>query len=268
MTGTNAMDTERAATITIDRTSVRVSRIVLGTGSLHHLFAASARTALLWAAVDAGITHFDTAPYYGDGLGEESLGALPPALRTRIGVTTKIGLYPRRGTVRSSMTLWARRILNKAMRRDGSPIADLSLARSRASLDESLRRLRRDRVEFLLLHEPVLSAIPHDALAAWLDEERRAGRIGAVGVAGERERVEPFLAAGSPLAQVVQTRDTCRAQEASFVERHGRALQFTYGYFSGGGSGFAEALARNRTGAILFSTRRTERLKEAAACLQ
>jgi aryl-alcohol dehydrogenase-like predicted oxidoreductase len=264
----NAMEPRSRATVTIDRTSLEVSRIVLGTGSLHHLFSGSARTALLSAAVDAGVTHFDTAPYYGDGLGEASIGALAPGLRARIGVTTKIGLYPRQGPVGNSLVLWARRILGKALRRDGSPRADLSLARSRASLESSLRTLRRERIEFLLLHEPVLAEIPHEALAAWLADEVRAGRVGAVGVAGERARVEPFVAQGSPLAQVVQTRDTCSRREADFLAAHGRTLQFTYGYFSGGGSSFAEALERNAHGAIIFSTRRMERLQEVARCLR
>ena len=50
---------------TIDQTDLQVSQIALGTGSLHHLSSSAARQALLLAAFDAGITHFDTSCFDG-----------------------------------------------------------------------------------------------------------------------------------------------------------------------------------------------------------
>lgn len=253
----------------IDRTSIRVSRLVLGTGSLHRSFLKSARLRLLHTAADMGITHFDTAPYYGDGLAEETLGAMDAGIRARTTLTTKVGLYPRLGPVRSSLRLWARRLIGRAVSRDASPMADFSLATSRASLDDSLRRLRRDHVDFLLLHEPLLGSVPHEPLVAWLAEECRSGRIGAFGIAGEQARLRPFLELQSPLSQVVQTRDSLKGYEASFLESFNRQMQFTYGYFSArGGVSFADALARNGTGAVIFSTQSTARLREASTCLR
>jgi len=52
-------------------------------------------TATVRAAVEAGITEYDTAPLYGFGSSEERLGAalaaLPAAARASIHVTTKVG---------------------------------------------------------------------------------------------------------------------------------------------------------------------------------
>ena len=62
-------------------TSLLTSRLGMGTAALHHLSTERARQSLLAAALYAGITHFDTAPMYGEGLAERSLGQF---LRGRI----------------------------------------------------------------------------------------------------------------------------------------------------------------------------------------
>jgi aryl-alcohol dehydrogenase-like predicted oxidoreductase len=60
--------------IVIPRTSLKSSRLVFGTLSLHRLAAANARSRLLSIAYDKGITHFDTARMFGDGIAERALG--------------------------------------------------------------------------------------------------------------------------------------------------------------------------------------------------
>ena len=51
-----------------------VSRLGLGLGSVHRINSARGRLELVRAAIDLGITHFDTARLYGDGLAERVLG--------------------------------------------------------------------------------------------------------------------------------------------------------------------------------------------------
>jgi aryl-alcohol dehydrogenase-like predicted oxidoreductase len=201
--------------VKIDRTDLEIPRLVFGTGSLHRLFRRSRRLGLLSAALDAGITHFDTAPYYGEGLAELDLGAAGRCFVSRTTLTTKIGLYPKAGPVSSSLRLWARRLIGRTLRRDLSPTSDYSLGAARASLEQSLRRTKRERVDVLLLHEPAIEDVPEQALLAWLDQCRAAGMIGAWGLAGVAERLRPFLESESALAQVLQTSCTIFADRCS-----------------------------------------------------
>jgi L-galactose dehydrogenase/L-glyceraldehyde 3-phosphate reductase len=95
-------------------------------------------------ALDAGITYFDTAPSYGDGASETNLGRVLAELRAhaRVVVGTKV-MLPADGL------------------RDPRRAA-------RESLEASLRRLGRDHVDVLYLHnvieEETARAEIHDAL--------------------------------------------------------------------------------------------------------
>jgi|LauGreDrversion4_2_1035121.scaffolds.fasta_scaffold174324_2 aryl-alcohol dehydrogenase-like predicted oxidoreductase len=252
--------------VKIDRTDLEVPRLVFGTGSLHRLFQRSRRLGLLSAALDAGITHFDTAPYYGEGLAELDLGAAGRDFVSRTTLTTKFGLYPKASPVRSSLRLWARRLVGRTLCRELSSTADYTLGAARASLEQSLRRTKRERIDVLLLHEPAIEDVPEQALLAWLSHCRTTGMIGAWGLAGVAERLRPFLASGSALAQVLQTRDTVIGKQANFLSDFDRPMQFTYGYFAAGAS-FIQAFDRNPTGAIVFSTSRQVRIRQAAEAI-
>lgn len=255
--------------ILIPETDIRVSRVAFGTASLHHLFSAAGRQGLLQAAADAGITHFDTSPYYGYGLAETDLGRFIAGRRAALTLATKVGLYPWGYPNAHAVGVWARKALGKLAPQLSRPVVDWQVARARASLDGSLRRLGTDYVDFLLLHEPEPGLMETDEMLDWLAAEQAAGRIRAWGLAGIASRVAPFVQARHPLAGVVQTQDSLAERQADFMANSGRALQLTYGYLSacrsGAGGPTAEeimrrALARNQTGAVLVSTRRVERI--------
>lgn len=83
------------------------------------------------AAIDHGITHFDTAPIYGWGASEVNLGATLKALRAEVLVTSKVNVTPeflQTGDLRSCII---------------------------RSAKATLSRLQRDHLDFLLLHNPV-----------------------------------------------------------------------------------------------------------------
>src|SRR5688500_10777169 len=86
------------------------------------------------AALDTGITCFDTAPSYGNGHAEELLGEVIDGRRDDVTLVTKGGL------------VWNER--SEVLRHDGS------LRHLEAVLDDSLRRLRTDRVDLFLIHWP------------------------------------------------------------------------------------------------------------------
>src|SRR5262245_3058402 len=90
--------------------SLAVSRLAFGTASLHHV-GARERARLIGIAVDLGISHFDTSPYYGNGIGESALAALD----RHISVATKVGLYPPGGAHGSRLRLYANRALGRIL---------------------------------------------------------------------------------------------------------------------------------------------------------
>ena len=54
--------------ITIEGTDLKTSKIGFGTASLHHIRSSSKRISILKTALNSGITHFDTARLYGNGI--------------------------------------------------------------------------------------------------------------------------------------------------------------------------------------------------------
>ena len=140
-----------------------------------------------------GIRHFDTAPYYGYGLSETRLGAALAAMpRTSYTLSTKVGRLIQDAPGRDSLA-------------DGFDVAgkravfDYSRDGVRRAVEDSLRRLRTDRLEVLLLHD--IGALTHGAnhpriLRQALDEAlpalaelRAQGVCDAIGLGVNEEEV-------------------------------------------------------------------------------
>jgi aryl-alcohol dehydrogenase-like predicted oxidoreductase len=258
---------------TIDGTDIRVSRIAYGTASLHRLPFATQRQALLAAAVDAGMSHFDTAPYYGYGVAESEIGTFIRGRRGHFTIATKIGLYPYGPSASWIGSVWVRKAIGLVIPRVSLPCVDWTLAAARSSFSQSLARLGTDYVDVLFLHEPCIGLIQVDEFLRWLDTLRRDGAIRGWGVAGEPGRAAPFVAENCALAAIVQTRDSLERREADFLVRHGRELQFTYGYLStnaprdirhSASSIIGAALERNSRGSIIVGSSRIDHLFEAS----
>lgn len=169
----------------LGRSGVVVPPLSLGTAPLGNLYAEvpddqayeTVRTALL-----AGMTYVDTAPHYGLGIAErrvgEVLGGLPGAERDGLVVSTKVGRLlrsPRPGeTVRQPEQF--------ANVPPYTRVWDFSRDGVRRSIEESLERLRLDRVDVVYLHDPddherEAFETGYPALAELRDE----GVVGAIG---------------------------------------------------------------------------------------
>lgn len=255
--------------IDIENTGIQVSRLSFGTGSLHHLFGRRDRQSLLAAAASAGMTHFDSSPYYGYGLAEEEVGRFLVGQRNAFTVTTKVGLYPWGPSAGSGAAVWVRKAFGYLVPNVSLPFVNWHVDKARDSLQQSLKRLRTDHVDFLLLHEPARHLIEADEFLTWLASAKKGGAVRAWGVAGVWENVVPWVEAKHPLATVVQTRDSLAGHEADFLQRTGRQMQFTYGYLASSRAVqepvtpeeiLRSALARNATGAIIVSTRQPGRV--------
>lgn len=117
---------------------------------------------LLETARAVGVTVIDTAPAY--GAAEERLGRLLPGSRDEWVIVTKAG-----ETFEGGVSSF-----------------DFSAAGVRASVERSLRRLRTDRVECLLLHsDGVMETTLDDGLLAALERMKREGMVRAFGVSSK-----------------------------------------------------------------------------------
>ena len=117
--------------------------------------------AVIHAAIDAGITLFDTADLYGYSFGksEEMMGRALVGRRDEIVLATKFG-YPE----------------------SGAPYAGARGSREfiRASIEGSLTRLKTDRIDLYQLHMPDTETPIAETLSA-LDELVREGKVLAIG---------------------------------------------------------------------------------------
>jgi aryl-alcohol dehydrogenase-like predicted oxidoreductase len=133
--------------------------LVLGTMTFGDTVDYDGAATMLDAALDAGITHIDTANGYAGGESERMLARLLRDRRDQVTLATKAGIpHPDAG--------------------DHSP---LSAAGLRASVEGSLKRLGTDRVDLFYLHQPDRSASLTETLGT-VSELVAEGKIGALGV--------------------------------------------------------------------------------------
>lgn len=124
---------------------------------------------LLNRAYELGITFFDTADVYGDGLGETLLAESLGNHRDELFIATKFGydFYNHPGVQpgqRERPQDWTAEYVRKAC-------------------EESLKRLRTDRIDLYQLHNPRLDAIRKDDLWAELENLKSQGKVRLIGAA-------------------------------------------------------------------------------------
>jgi aryl-alcohol dehydrogenase-like predicted oxidoreductase len=129
------------------------------------------------AALEAGVTFFDTAEIYGMGLSEQFLGQFIKQTNQPVQIATKFGPLPWRFT--------------------GQSVSD--------ALTESLKRLQLERIELYQVHWPFAFLLSQETLMNTLADEVKRGRIAAVGVSNYsadqmREAHQILAARGVPLA--------------------------------------------------------------------
>ena len=131
-----------------------VSRVGLGCNNLGGRIDLPAARAVVEAALDAGVTFFDTAEVYGGGNSERFLGEILEGRREEVVLATKFG--------------WGRDA--------GHGAAEYI----RDAIDGSLERLRTGYADLYYLHKPDPATPIAETLGA-LDELVRDGRVRAVG---------------------------------------------------------------------------------------
>jgi aryl-alcohol dehydrogenase-like predicted oxidoreductase len=145
--------------------------------------------ALMQKALDAGITLFDTADTYGNGLGETIVKDALGHRRDEICISTKFGyewkatpVEERKGQVEQPQNF------------DPDFI--------RKGLEGALERLGTDRIDLWMLHNAKMSHIERDDAFALLESFKREGKIRAYGVA-----LGPAIGWEPEGVKAMQTRD-------------------------------------------------------------
>jgi aryl-alcohol dehydrogenase-like predicted oxidoreductase len=202
--------------IVVPGTDVRLPSYGYGCAALMARTTRAESVRLLEAAFDAGVTHFDVARSYGYGEAESAVGDLLARHRDAVTVTTKLGIAPPRRTagLRAARTV-ARRLaagsarLRPLLRAGASRMVSsgrFSVEEARASVERSLRELRTDAVDVLLLHDCEPGEL-HDDLLEFLHGLVQAGDVRAFGVATGRDAAREIVADRPAFAPLVQVPD-------------------------------------------------------------
>ena len=178
----------------VGRTGLRVDELGLGGAPLGGNFVDldyGQAAALIGAAKDAGITYFDTAPWYGFGRSERVIGDM---LRgTDYVLSDKVGRLLRPGAVENPMDFG---MINPL---PFNVVYDYSYDGVMRAFEDNLQRLGLDRIDILLAHD--IGAFQHgDAndghfrdLATGgyraMDELRRSGNVSAIGLGVNENQV-------------------------------------------------------------------------------
>lgn len=152
---------------TLGKTGLVVSRLGFGAMTFSagnkdiasvYKVGASLADELVGAALDAGVTLFDTADAYAGGESETLLGAALKARRADVVITTKVGL------------------------RSGQPLTQSGLSRRHVlwSVDQSLRRLGTDWIDLYVVHREDPHTPLEETLQA-LDAVVRSGKVRYLG---------------------------------------------------------------------------------------
>lgn len=269
-----------------------------GTGLLHQVKDPSSAVRLLRQAHDQGITYFDTARLYGEGLCEGLLGEAFSGIRGEVILTTKVGILPpARDLVtllKGKMAATLRRlpplravVPPPAIRWPEFRVFDP--ARMQASLETSLRELRTDYVDLLLLHECALEDVCRAEVIEFAEDAVRQGKARAWGVAPAPDAMDAIAASGAPYGNVAQydaalapvftlpptlkITHSCLGtrfqetlaqlgQDAQLRDRWSAALGKDAGNSAHVAQAFlAHAIRQNPGGLVLFSTTRADRLR-------
>ena len=145
------MDTRRIG-------DLEVTIVGIGCNNFGRRLDSAGASAVVHAAMEAGINLFDTADVYGDGVSEEYLGKALGSRRDEVIIATKFGVQlgddPNRG---GASPRWIER-----------------------AVEDSLRRLGTDRIDLYQLHKPDDNTPVEDTLEA-LDRLVSAGKVRQIG---------------------------------------------------------------------------------------
>ena len=201
--------------VALPGTELAPSRLAFGSAPLMARLGRRESVRLLEVAHDSGITHFDTARSYGYGEAESAVGDFLVGRRDGVTVATKLGIVPpRRSRARDAAKAVARVAVSRApglrsrLARRAQAMTEMGRfdpGEARVSLETSLRELRVDGVDLLLLHEFRPADAQTEGLLDFLHDVLREGKAGSFGIATDQASTAAIVA-GRP-----SSRPSCSA---------------------------------------------------------
>jgi aryl-alcohol dehydrogenase-like predicted oxidoreductase len=202
----------------------------------------------LGAAFDAGINFFDTARSYGYGASEGLLGDFCMGRRDQVVLCTKFGILPAAKSWKQSVKPLAQRVvklfpgLRKAAQRQAGALftgGQFSVDVLRTSLETSLRELKTDYVDMLLMHAAPISVLAQQDLLAELERLVAEGKVRVAGISGELDVIEAAFERKPAVLRTAQF--ACNIGNFGFLERtHKTGMFLVANHPFGGPAGVAE----------------------------
>jgi D-threo-aldose 1-dehydrogenase len=218
-----------------------LSRLGFGLSSLAGSGNFAHQQNLINTAIDCGVTHFDSAPYYGSGDAEKILGRVLRKCRCEVTITTKFGLVPFAGgnagsLVRATLRPVLRRIrplkllaarLIHGLREPEQLQNNIRKSAILESLDASIRDLGRP-VDALLLHDASAATASHPVVHEALAEVRASGKCRFAGISGAAAIITAAARKYPRIYEVAQLENSliCPAPIAELSELGTRVITF------------------------------------------
>ena len=168
--------------------SLEVSVVGLGCNNFGWRIDAEASAKVIDAAIESGITFFDTADRYGKGQSEDFLGRALGSRRDQIILATKFGMEMEKGQQGASPKY------------------------IREAIEASLRRLKTDRIDLYQLHQPDPKTPIADTLGA-LDQLVRVGKVREIGCFPLRKSEKQQM----QLTKAARILLVCKTSSVSFI---------------------------------------------------
>ena len=251
---------------TLSGTSLDVSKIGLGTASLHHSHLSN-RHRILKASLDSGITHFDTARLYGNGIAETTIGNyISRSMRQTLTIATKVGFEVSRA---QQLFPIGSKVFSKAC---GLPQqkANYSIESCDRSLRASLKALKSEWVDILFLHEPLLASRSQiDRLLPWFRSQQVQGKARFLGLAGDNLVGSILLDEVGSEFNVIQT----NAGGSLPLTTINQKSHIQYGLFRCLPSelkneAWTKICNQNFAGMVLYSSRNSQRIIDLGNCIK
>ena len=172
----------------MDNYQVEKSKIIYGTSRLHHKFFKKQRYSILKKALELGFFHFDTSPYYGNGIAERELGILiKKNPNKKILISTKFGINSKLNFGNNILLVIFIKVIEKIFPYFRKPLFDYSIKAAEKSLNRSLTHMNISKIDFFFIHEPKKKIKDVDKLIQWLQKQKNDKKIGTWGFAGSKK---------------------------------------------------------------------------------
>jgi aryl-alcohol dehydrogenase-like predicted oxidoreductase len=183
---------------------------VIGFGCAPILGAVDSKTSkiAIIQALEKGVNHFDLARSYGYGEAERFVGKLIAPIRKELVISSKFGIKanakaklfrPIKPLVRKLVEMKKQNGKNKSSdnKANSNAISNLfhdrialNMVEMNKSLEESLRALKTDYLDYFFIHEPLETIINVEELIITSEKLKKSGKIRAFGIAYMQDKID------------------------------------------------------------------------------